>query len=1112
MNRQNIEDIYPLSPMQKGMLFHTLYAPESGVYFNQTVYTLRGGLNVTAFTQAWQRVVQRHAMLRTLFLWERRDEPLQVVRQQIKLPWVQQDWRGLSPSEQQERLEAYLRADRHQGCELSRAPLLRLALLRIAEDAYYFLWSRHHLLLDLWSSTLVLKEVFALYQAFHRGEDLHLEPVRPYRDYIAWLRRQDLARAEAFWRQTLRGFTGPTALRVDRTPGSLPGQKVVYDEQQLQLPAATTAALQSLARQQRLTLNTFVQGAWALLLSRYSGEADVVFGTTVSGRPPDLAGVESMVGPFINTLPLRVQISPQERLLPWLQRLQEQVVGLRQYEYSPLVQIQGWSEIPRSLPLFESILAFENAAVGGSVREWGGDMDVSRRRSEGDRTGYPLTTLALPGRQLLLRIIYDCGRFDPPTITRMLGHFQTLLEGIAAGPERALVTLPLLTVAERQQLPVGWTRAEAAYPGDRCLHQRFAAQVERTPNAVAVVYEGQELTYRELHRRANQLAHSLQRVGVGPEVLVGLCVPRSFDMVVGLLGILKAGGAYVPLDPTYPRERLAFMLADSGLRVLVTQQRLFSELPATDAHVICLDRDGDAIAGAPIAAPSCAVSLNNLAYVMYTSGSTGQPKGVAMSHRPLANLIAWQLRDMPEPQPRTLQFAPLSFDVSLQEMFSTWCAGGTLVLIGEETRRDSAVLLDILARQRVERLFMPYVALQHLAEAAANREAALPQDLRRIITAGEQLIITPAMACFFRRLPGCVLHNHYGPTETHVVTAFTLPDRPEDWPTHPPIGRALPNVRLFILDAHRQPLPSGVPGELYLGGACLAQGYRNRPELTAERFIPDPFSDVPGRRLYKTGDLVRYRPDGILEFLGRCDAQVKIRGYRIEPGEIEVVVGQHPAVRQAVVSVCEKSPGDKRLVAYVLPRQAQTLTPDSLRDFLREKLPEYMVPAAVVVLETFPLTPNGKVDRRALPAPDQSGLGLERAYTAPRTPVEALLAGIWADVLGLERVGIDNNFFALGGHSLSATRIISRLGNSLQMALPVGCLFETQTVAGPAAWIATARQAAPASHVPPLQPVTRPRSLPLSLPSSVSGLGSAGATRARSITSQEPSTCAVPCR
>ncbi|MEG4499889.1 amino acid adenylation domain-containing protein [Microcoleus sp. F10-C6] len=616
-----------------------------------------------------------------------------------------------------------------------------------------------------------------------------------------------------------------------------------------------------------------------------------------------------------------------------------------------------------------------------------------------------------------------------------------------------------------------WNSTQTEY-AQTCIHQLVEAIVELSPDGVAVVFGQESLTYRQLNSRANVLAHYLQALGVGPEVLVGICIERSLEMVVGLLGILKAGGAYVPLDPAYPTERLTFMLEDTQISVLLTQARLVESLPKHQAHVVCLDTQWQEIAFHSEENPIIAVTPDNLAYVIYTSGSTGRPKGVAMSHRPLSNLIIWQRENSTLPVgARTLQFAPVNFDVSFQEIFSTWCSGGTLVLISDQVRVDAFELLRFLAAQEINRLFLPFVALQQLAEVADAQGAVVP-TLREIITAGEQLQITRPIANWLTKLQNCTLHNQYGPSESHVVTAFTLTGSPSDWPALPPIGRPIANTQIYLLDAQMQQVPEGIPGELYIGGIALARGYLNRPDLTTERFIPDPNSSLLQARLYKTGDLARYNRDGNIEFLGRSDDQVKIRGFRIELGEIEVVVTAYPAVRQAVVLAREDAPGDKRLVAYIVPTsqesppqeqsqeaqlQAEQMLPQSnsleklvppLRSYLKARLPEYMVPSAFVVLEAFPVTPSGKVDRRALPAPLPTRTTVE-TFVPPRTPVEEIVANIWTKILQVQPIGIHDNFFELGGNSIKAMRLINELQAQAQISqiLHPTALFEAPTIA-----------------------------------------------------------------
>ncbi|MEH2095023.1 amino acid adenylation domain-containing protein, partial [Nostoc sp.] len=1086
-NRQNIEDIYPLSPMQEGMLFESLYAPDSGVYFEQITCILTGNLDVKTFEQAWQQVVARHPVFRTAFLWESLSQPVQVVYRQVNVTVETYDWRELSAQEQQQQLETFLDSERQQGFQVSQAPLMRLHLIQLDGNTYQFVWCHHHLLLDGWSSPLVFQDLLEFYQAISQGKSLSNIATVSYRNYIAWLQQQNRDLAKEFWRQKLQGFTTPTPLTVDK-PLSMREKHSGYSEQQIDLTVPATAAVMSFVRQHKLTMSNLVQATWGLLLSRYSQETDVVFGATVSGRPPELVGVESIVGLFINTLPVRVQISEQTELLGLLKDLQAQQIESEQFSYSSLVEIQGLSDVLRGTSLFESIVVFENYPIDTAVLQGNSDFSLSNFRWI-EQTNYPLAVLVSPGEQLSLRVMYDASRFEDGTISRMLGHFRTMLEAIVANPQQRISQLPMLTKSEQQQLLVDWNDTQINYPQDKCIHKLFEAQVERTPDAVAVVFENQQLTYHQLNCRANQLAHYLQSLGVKPDVLVGICVERSLEMLVGILGILKAGGAYVPLDPEYPQDRLRFMLEDAAVSVLLTQQKLVEKLPEHQARVVYLDTDWQLLNQLSLENLISGVQENNLGYVIYTSGSTGQPKGVAMNQLPLCNLILWQLQNSPISSSgvKTLQFAPVSFDVSFQEMFSTWFSGGTLLLIVEQLRREPLALLGLLQEQAVERLFVPFVALQQLAEVAVSNEL-VTSNLREIITAGEQLQITPAISKWLTQLSDCTLHNHYGPSESHVVITFTLINSVETWPPLPPIGRPIANTQIYILDKYLQPVPVGVAGELHIGGVSLARGYLNRPELTQEKFIPNPFrrsrgageqGSRGGESLYKTGDLARYLPDGNIEYLGRIDNQVKIRGFRIELGEIEAVLSQCEDVQVCCVIAREDTPGDKRLVAYIVTQLEQTLTVSVLRQFLKSKLPDYMVPSAIVILESLPLTPNGKVNRRALPAPEPSSELLEK-YVAPRTPIEEILALIWQQVLKVELLGRHDNFFELGGHSLLATQLISRVRSSLKVELPLRSLFAAPTIAQLAPSIQQLQQQNLEIAAPPILSRTGNAELPLS--------------------------------
>lgn len=1041
MNKKNLEDLYELSPMQQGILFHALYDSGLGVYCEQFSCTLEGELNVSAFKHVWQRVLNLYPVLRTFFIWQRYDKPLQAVLQQVKLPWEQHDWRGLSPTEQEGQLEAFLQADRVRGFDLSRAPLMRLTLIRTSDHVYRFLWSFHQLLLDGWSTALVLKEVFALYEALEQGQDVSPRQSRPYRDYIAWLQQQDLAKAEKFWRQALEGFTAPTSLAVDRLSKRGWGLEENSSEQQIRLSMETTAALQSLARRYRLTLNTLVQGAWALLLSRYSGEEDVTFGVVVSGRPTALEGVESMVGLFINTLPLRVPVPPNAVLLPWLRALQAQQVEGRQYEYSPLVQIHEWSEVPRGQPLFQSILVFENYPMDTALQERCGKVEIRHIRSAG-KTHYPLTLVAEPGTELALLINYDSPRFDASTISRMLEHLRTLLEGMVANPQQRLIDIPLLTAVERHQLLVAWNDTRADFPSGMCVHQLFEAQVARKPTAVAAVYGSEQLTYSELNQQANQLAHHLQALGVGPEVRVGICVEHSLEMVVGLLGIFKAGGAYVALDPTYPKERLAFMLEDTQVPVILTQQRLLATLPKHGGQVVCLDADWASIAQKSEDSPASEVRANNLAYVLYTSGSTGKPKGVMIDHRSLVNYVCWFNRSLGDTVQSLPMISRLTFDASLKQIFARLARGEEVWILPSDLMAQPLRLLQVLnTRTKVGFNCVPSLWTAMLDTMQPGR-AAETEHLTCLFISGEHLtkeLVNRSFVAF----PHLQIWNLYGPTET-TANASCARIVSENNVT---IGHPIANTQIYLLDTHLHLVPIGVPGELYIGGVGVGRGYLHQPELTAERFVPHPFSDEPGARLYRTGDLARYLPDGTIELQGRLDHQVKIRGYRVELGEIEAVLSGHPAVRESAVTVREDTPGEKCLVAYITLRQNQAPTVDNLRAFLKEQLPDYMVPSDFVVMDAFPRTPSsGKVDRHALPAPAQIRAGTQEVLVMPRDTLELQLIQIWEDILGIRPLGVTDDFFELGGHSLLAVRMLVRIQKQFGWNLPLAVLFQRATV------------------------------------------------------------------
>jgi amino acid adenylation domain-containing protein/non-ribosomal peptide synthase protein (TIGR01720 family) len=1081
LGRRHVGDLYPLSPMQEGLLFHCLYAPEANIYFLQASCRMAAALDVMAFLRAWQTVVDRHAILRTSFLWEGLSQPLQVVNENVNLEWTEEDWSELSQVEQAARWDELLRQDQTRGFDLSQAPLMRLALVRTGTDGYYFAWSTHHILLDGWSTQFLMQEVFAIYEAYSQGTEVPLRQVRQYRDYIAWLQRQDLRKAEAFWRERLKGFTEPTIIGIDRG-GRGANEAEAYGEQSVSLPEEATSGLESLARSYKITLNTVLQGAWGLLLSRYSGTEDVVFGATSSGRTVGPTDIEKMVGLFINTLPVRIQVTPAESLKTYLKKLQERQTRAQEYEYSPLLQVQSWSEVARGRALFESVLVFENYPVDASLQE-SQSAQLQTGEAQGfERAHYPLMLTAVPGRKLKLTLEYECRRFESESIARLLGHLRRLLEAMSEDAVRHVSELQLLSETEREQILTQWNQTEVEYSREKCLHELFQEQAERTPDVVGVVYEGAELSYDELNRRANQLGQYLRKQGVGREARVGLCVKRSLEMVVGLLGILKAGGAYVPLDPDYPRERLAYMIEDAQVKVLLTQEKLQSLLPENPAMVVCLDADWHIIAQEQESNPESNATPENLAYVIYTSGSTGQPKGVMIQHSSLVNYIEnIGIKFALTPEDRLLQFASISFDLATEEICTCLTRGARLVLRTDAMLSSARSFLQQCSDLQLTVLDLPTAFWHFLTSALSDEELSLPASVRLVVIGGERAL--PEMFAVWQQqqtTQNVRLLNTYGPTEaTIVATACELSnlDRFVSASLEVPIGRPVANTQAYVLDRHLQPLPTGIPGQLYLGGDSLARGYLNDPAATSLKFIPNPFSSRRGDRLYKTGDLACFLPDGNLEFLGRTDHQVKLRGFRIELGEIEVMLESHPEVRQAVAVARDEAHGEKRLVAYVVRRAGSAVASAELRSYVQARVPIYMVPAAVVLLEELPLTVSGKVNRAALPPPEADRLEAKSHFVAPRDFVEVLLIRIWEEVLGVKPIGLKDDFFELGGHSILALRLMGEIQKQFGRELPLAVLFEKRTVEQLAEALNQQFETLPHSPLVPIQPLGTKRPL-----------------------------------
>ncbi len=1064
MNTDNIHDIYTLSPMQQGMLFHSIYSPASGTYFEQTQTEINGPLNVEAFASAWKTVVERNAILRTAFVWEGVDDPVQVVLNDVDFNIDFYDWRGKTADQIAAEYKVAIAHDRQTGFELTQAPLMRVLLFQVDDEAFKMVWSHHHLLFDGWSQPLLMGELLALYQAYDKNQPIDL-PHRPeFRDYIDWLENQDTAQAEQYWKDMLAGFTSPTPLIPDYTILQISGDYAISHG--VMLDQDFSDRLFAFAKETGVTLNTLVQGAWSFLLSRYSNERDVTFGATVSGRPPELPGAEAMIGLFINTLPVRVDVNPQNTIINWLKAHQARQVESRRFEYSSLVQIKKWTGIPGDRNLFDSILVFESYPTEEMAR---GKQEITVDQKEHfSRTNFPLTFVCSPGKQVGFEIAYEKDLFSEPVINRMLEHIQLVLKTFVEKPNAHLGEIDLLTNSEKQKIFAEWLGPNVPFPQDKTAHQVFEEIVEAYPDNVALYFQGQHLTYKELNERANQTARYVKKLGLGQEQLVAVCMDRSMDMVVAALGVIKAGGAYVPIDPNYPDERIEYMLLDSGAQIVLTHERLKNRLGTFEGRVIALDAEWETITAEDTSNPHYAVFPENLMYIIYTSGSTGKPKGTQLQHRGLVNFIQTEAAYFgATPESQILQFASFSFDASVGEIFKALMTGATLHVAPREMLLSADDLIKYLIQQKISIVTLPPSLL------ASLDDVELP-DLKTLVSVGE--------ACDWslvkRWSTGRRFINGYGPTESTIGAIWTTVSERDINTATPPIGRTIDNLQVYLLDADLNPVPVGVQGQIYIGGVGLARGYWNRPDLTADRFVPNPFNKTNGERLYKTGDLARYLPDGRLVFEGRCDFQVKLRGYRIELGEIESRLDDLDHIRESVV-IAREDGAQKYLTAYLVPMNNDKIDTAQVAAHLKETLPDYMVPSAFVVLENFPLTPNGKVDRKALPAPDQSDI-VTAEYVAPRTPTEELIVGIIQDVLHLDRVSIYDSFFDLGGHSLLATQVLSRLREAFDVEFPLALVFESPTAAEMAPKIDLATAENNGVDAPPIVPVARDGQLELS--------------------------------
>jgi len=1054
----DIEDMYPLTAPQQGMLFHTISATSSGIYVEQVVWRLTGPLDTGLLANAWQLLVDRNTVLRTSFLWQEVDEPLQIVHQRVQTDLPVWDWRGDSADDRRRLLAELLDADRDTAFDLATAPLVRPAVIRVGVEHHWLVWSCHHAILDGWSVAELRRELLTLHNELRSGREVPPGLRRPFRDFVAWLGRRDPAPGRQFWRRQMEGFATPLRL----TDGFAPDAAGGYGSVHLSLSSEDTTALREFCRTRRLTPNTVIQGAWALLLHRYTGESDVVFGVTSSGRPADFDTVESMTGPFITTTPLRITVDDSQ-VQPWLQALQVGQADARLHEHTPLPDIHGFTHVARGVPLFETVMAFENHLTDATTGERIGDVEVATEESTG-RTNYPITVIVTASARLTIRLTFDRTRFDKDWMGRLTGHLQMLLLSIVRDGERSLAALPMLRADELAEL-ANWNSTDRPRPSVR-LESLFLAEAALRPTATALISADRQLTYGELDQRSAALAATLIGAGSHPDRLVAVVMKRGWEQVVAVLGILRAGAAYLPIDPQWPRSRIHHLLDRGECDLVVTQPAVDQALPWPEGVTrFVIDQSPVEIPQPDRPAPG---RPDDLAYVIFTSGSTGEPKGVAIDHRAVVNTVL----DINErfaigADDRLLALSSLGFDLSVYDIFGALAAGATLVIPEASASQDPARWAAWVDRAEVT-VWNSVPAMLELLTDHAERTSSSLASLRIALLSGDWIPVSLPDR-FRAAVPDAVVVSLGGATEASIWSISHPIDEVDPTWDSIPYGRPLDNQRFHILGPGLQPVPAGVPGELCIGGAGLARGYWRDDVRTAASFTRHPIS---GERIYRTGDLGRYDANGEIRFLGRRDDQVKIHGFRVEPGEVEAHLLTHPAVTNAAVVV--RGGRERRLAAYVVaPENAPTV--GELRDYLADRLPRYLIPAVFVVVPELPLTANSKIDRAALPELSSARPNMSAPFTLPSSEIEELLVKAWCDALGLDSVGVEDNFFELGGDSLTTMRLAAQL-HRRDIEVTIGAIFEHPTIRELAAIIGAAGGTA---NLPPVRREPQDGPIPL---------------------------------
>ncbi|MFZ1289538.1 MAG: amino acid adenylation domain-containing protein [Melioribacteraceae bacterium] len=1020
---ENIKDIYPLSPMQEGMLFHSIYAEDSKDYKEQFSCRIIGELQISSFKNAWEKIIERHDILRTAFIWEDLEEPLQIVHEKVELPFIYKD---ISEESDKEKFISEFSSNNIKiKFNFAEAPLMRISLLKLKHEEHYFNWDHHHILFDGWGLPIIMQELLQIYSSEVKRSHHNLKPTMPYKNYIAWIRNQDEKKSNKFWKDKLKGFSVPTKLKMPFADKHREG----YLKKKYMLPIDLSDKIFEIIKKEKITINTITQAAWAFLLSLYTNSNDIAFGATFSGRNADVPGIGNMVGLFINTLPIRIKIIRYQKIIEWLKEIQLMLSKLQEYEYSALYKIQKLSEIPNNESLFNTLVVFENYPVSETLEDSSEELKIVEIDSF-EKTNYPLTIVISPGKQIGIEIAYDTMEFDDFAIEQIADRYEIILKSIVANINKPINEIEFNSIEEvklLEKLAQGEPNRVVEYKNTKDWFENI---VEKNPEKLAVISEENQISFSEMNKQANKIAKYLLYKKISKERLVGICLNRSVGATVSMMGIIKAGAAFLPIDPNYPIDRIKYILEDSKPDLLITEKNIIEKLDLLNSNVIYYQNLMQIVEELPSDNNNLDIDENNLCYLIYTSGSTGIPKAMCLHHAGLCNFVNNSVKDFSySNEERILQFSSLGFDGAIGEIFSSLLSGNSLYIPKREVTLSEADLADYIKSNNITFAYLPPSFLSIINPNVFG-------NLLKIASVGDKCSSILAEKWGSK----VIFYNGYGPTETSIGASFIKYGKKYESVSSYPIGKGFGNVKIYLLNANFRIVPIGVEGEIYIAGKGVGRGYLNKPDLTAERFFPDIFANEPGLRMYRTGDKGKYLPDGNIEFIGRKDFQVKIRGFRIELNEIEAVITKHLSVKNAVVIANKNNNGDEYLSAYII-RENNELSEDEIYSFIKKKLPEYMLPKTISFLEEFPLSPNNKVDRNKLPKAEP--IVRQSSFEPPKNSTEEVIANIWSDILKIDNISRNSNFFELGGHSLSATQLISRLRDTFKKEIPFQTVFDS---------------------------------------------------------------------